>query len=267
MTDSYFKQIVLSTRPEAANDEFAAALKERGVGIMHMPTIDIAEPESWTAFDKAADALDVYSGILFTSVNAVGSFVKRLGARGEGINDLPPVHAVGEKTADALKQLGIPVETMPASGGAAELADALGDVDNQFYLHPTTDKARPELANIIQERGGKLNTVVVYRTVLPRYEDIRDVDEQLIMGEIDCVAFFSPSAARNFMSIIPGFKQATVLIATIGQTTAQAAMALGFRVDVIAAEQNAISLANAIADRFTSNEIIDFNDGEQVDLT
>jgi len=264
--DATYRQTVLSTRPHEADTAFAEALNAAGIGIVNMPMIEIVPPNSWQAIDEAIGALEVYSGVVFTSANAAGFFAGRLKNGNRTPADLPPVFAVGEKTAAALKLCEIECASVSRSGGAAELADALGDVDNQFFLHPTSNIGRTELAAIVESRGGRVNQVTVYNTVQPTYDDIREIDDQLIMGEIDCIAFFSPSAVQHFAALIPGFKQATVLIAAIGQTTAMAAVTAGWRVDVIAPEQTAESLAEAIRERFESNERIQFNDGEQIDL-
>ena len=264
MPNQDFTRIVLSTRPEGTGDGFANALHAHGIDVLHIPMIKIVPPLDWAPLDEAVGALEVYSGIVFTSANGVHMFMERLQNSGRDVAKLPPLHAVGEKTANTLLEHGLEAATRLQFGGAVELAESLGDVNNQFYLHPTSDKGTGQFAEAVADRGGKVNEVIAYRTIRASYDEIRDLDEKILYGEIDCIAFFSPSAIVNFTAILPEFKQATVLVAVIGPTTAVAAQAHGLRVDVIAEEQTAESLADAIAKRFGSYQRIELDGDAQL---
>ncbi len=252
-------QTVLLTRPEGCGRAFAETLAKRGIKVRHFPMIEIMPPEDWTAADDAIENISVYSGIAVTSANGARFFMERYYERGGLIENLPPVHAVGKRTAEALSSYGIAAKTSPDEASAAALAASLGDISNSFFLNPASDIAGKDFVDAVAAAGGKAHQVIVYRTRQPSARDVRDLDRRLIEGEIDCIAFFSPSAVKNFSALIPDFMQVTVLVAVIGRTTAVAAMGSGIRVDIIAAEQTEESLAEAIAERLASHGRVDID--------
>ncbi|MAT38314.1 MAG: hypothetical protein CL946_01780 [Ectothiorhodospiraceae bacterium] len=265
MTD--FARIVLNTRPRNTSGEFEAALAKHDIETISFPMIELAAPSDWGEVDKAIEAIELYTAIIYTSANAVQFFLRRVQEVGRDITTLPDAIAIGDKTKEALNAFGLEGRVYDGVETGFDLANAIEDVSNQYFLQPASNIAKKELAERIQERGGKVNTVLAYETKLPSNSDLRAIDDRLIMGEIDCIAFWSPSAVNNFCKLIPEFKQATVLIAAIGQTTAAAVGANGLRIDVIADEPTGEVFAQSIVDRLISDERIQFNEGEQVDLT
>ncbi|MBL0174127.1 MAG: uroporphyrinogen-III synthase [Ignavibacteria bacterium] len=257
---------VLLTRPPGASDAFERILDAADIGVLHMPMIEIVPPLSWDAADDAIDAIGVYSGVVLTSANAARFFLERCRERLGGLDDVPAVHAVGERTAEAARAFGLDVATVPVSASAGHLAAALGDVSNHFFLQPGSDLMREDFAAQVEARGGKVNRVTVYRAIAPPKRDLAALDQMLIEGGIECIAFFSPSAVRNFTAMIPDFKQATILIAVIGQTTASAVFSSGLRVDAIADEQTAESMAAAIVARFGSAQRIEMDPDMHMDI-
>ncbi|MCX8126936.1 MAG: uroporphyrinogen-III C-methyltransferase, partial [Dehalococcoidia bacterium] len=73
-----FGKRVLVTRPAHQASELSHLLLERGAMPVLMPTIKISPPRSWNKLDKALASLKDYGWIVFTSVNAVDMFWKRL---------------------------------------------------------------------------------------------------------------------------------------------------------------------------------------------
>ncbi len=264
MSGDDFRLTVLLTRPEGSGSGFTRILEEAGHRVLHAPMIRLEDPEDWDPVDEAIDAIGVYSGILLTSAQAAVCFLDRCRERGLSAADLPPIHAVGPKTAAQVEEFGAEVRTIAERSDGAGLADALGEVSNSFFLQPGSDLMRTELSDLVARRGGKVHPVVVYRTIPPDPAQVEHIDRLLISGLIDCVAFFSPSAVRNFSALIPSFKQATVMTACIGQTTAMSLMNLGLRVDLISPEANEEALARAIVERLGNVQSrIEFDEGER----
>jgi len=264
MADS--KRTVLLTRPKGASEEFTSMLGKHGIEVLHFPMIEILPPKQWDEVDAALEAIAMYSEIVFTSANAVHFFFHRMKEQDIFSTSLPPCHAVGQKTAAALESHGISAHGIPDTASAADLAAALGDVSNQFFLQPGSDLLRAEFCDTVEAKGGRVKQVTVYRTVQPSQKEMLQLDQMLIEGSIDCIAFFSPSAVKNFIGMIPLFTQATILIATIGQTTAAAVLNSGLRVDIIAPEQTAESLASAIAERIVSLQRIELDPDQFMDF-
>ncbi|MBN1448656.1 MAG: uroporphyrinogen-III synthase [Bacteroidetes bacterium] len=238
--------IVLSTRPERT-PAFESILEQAGCAVVHIPLIRIEAPESWDALDTALDRLDRYAGVLLTSLQAVRWFVRRLEERGIDRNALPPLHAIGEKTAAEAAERGLEVQELPSSAYGATLAAELPDVEGRLFLQPTSDIAREEVVDGIRARGGDVEQVQAYRTLPASGDALRDLRKLHHRG-IGCVAFFSPSAVRQFIAALPELRQDATAVAVIGRTTAAEAEEHHLRVDVIAREQSAESLATGIVE-------------------
>jgi len=237
---------VLYTRPEPAH-MFEARLRTAGCTVLRIPLIRIAAPASWDALDAALARIGDYDGVLLTSAQAVRWFAGRCIDCGIEERSLPPVHAVGPKTAAAAKDAGLEAEQLPSAFYGATLAAEMPDVSGKRYLQPTSDIARDELVRVLAERGAHVEQITAYRTLPASEEDLRRLRAAAEQG-FDCVAFFSPSAVRGYRDALPGWVQGDVCVAVIGTTTDDEARSAGLRVDIVATEQTAESLADAIAD-------------------
>ncbi len=257
-----FTRSVLITRPREQGAEFASLLASEGIRPLFFPAIEILPPESWTALDDALARMESFDGIIFTSANAVAAFFDRREAAGfaggEG-GALPPCCAVGEKTRRAAEARGARCTAVPETYDGRHLAEAIGGAAGRRFLLPQSDIGREEIAALLEQAGASVERVTAYRTAAPSGAERSRLENMLVEGEVDCIAFFSPSAARNFAALIPAFKQATILVAAIGGTTAAAALASGFRVDLIAPEATGESLARAIIARLRSDDRIELD--------
>src|SRR4051812_25591664 len=95
---------VVITRAAAQSDEFINALEEYGATVFSCPTIEIREPESYERLDEAIEHLYGYDWVIFTSVNAVEFFLRRLSRHNLTAADLDEVNvcAIGTATAEKL---------------------------------------------------------------------------------------------------------------------------------------------------------------------
>ena len=107
---------VVVTRAASQAEPLVAALENFGATVISCPTIDIAEPESYERLDEAIDHLYGYDWLIFTSANGVEYFLRRLNVRGVGIEELDDlkVCAIGEATADKLRDAHVHVDLIPA---------------------------------------------------------------------------------------------------------------------------------------------------------
>jgi len=69
---------VVITRARAQSAEFVAELERLGARVVGCPTIEIVEPESFALLDEAIENLYGYDWLIFTSVNGVDYFLRRL---------------------------------------------------------------------------------------------------------------------------------------------------------------------------------------------
>ncbi len=249
---------VLITRPEGSTEELTMILEEAGFRTVHIPMIEIKPPESWQELDDALHNIEQFDGIIFSSANSARMFFTRLHETKNTTCQLPSCYAVGEKTANAIVEGGGTCFIIPEKYSGADLAASIEAITGKTFLLPQSDIGRDEIQTLLSEAGGKAVRITTYRTTLPDKTDVNLLQQLLTTHEIDCIAFFSPSAVGNFLAIAPDFVQESILLAAIGETTANAISALKLRVDIVPSEATSESLAEMITERFThSGKILD----------
>lgn len=253
---------VVITRAEAQADEFVVELEQRGAKVIVCPTIEIVEPESYERLDEAIDHLYGYDWLVFTSVNGVDYFFRRLEARGRDVSDIDEVKvcAIGEATAERLSDLHIHVDVIPAEFKAEGVFAALERfVGGQDALHglnvliPRASVARDYLPKALEQAGARVDVVPAYRTTLPAHLD-RGRVAAMLSGGADCIAFTSSSTVRNLAQLFDAQDLSKslsgVVIACIGDITARTAADFGLRVEIQPEQFTIPALARAIADYF-----------------
>ncbi len=254
---------VLITRPREQSEELRRELEACGFQVLFFPTIQIAPPTSWEACDRALDRPpDYYDGVLFASANGAKGFMQRMRDR-----LIDParfarwgVYAVGPKTAEELERAGLKVTLVPEDHNAAALAARLteGDVQGRRFLFPRGNLGRDDIPRALEKAGALVETVSVYQTVAPDMTGTEALLRRIFQGEIDVVAFASPSAARNFAGIIPGGTLAQLCtrttLAAIGPSTGETIRTLGGSDTIVAAISTARGMALAIQEHFGGHE-------------
>jgi uroporphyrinogen III methyltransferase/synthase len=257
---------VVITRAQTQADEFVFELERYGADVVVCPTIEIRELESYERLDEAIDHLYGYDWLIFTSVNGVDYFFRRLKVSEREISDLDElkVCAIGEATAESLRELHVHVDVVPeefkAEGVFAALEQFVGGraaLENLNFLIPRASVARDYLPKALEEAGARVDVVPAYRTTLPEDLD-RGRVAAMLSGGADCIAFTSSSTVRNLGQLFDthdlSAALAGVVIACIGEVTATTAAEYGLRVDIQPRQFTIPSLARAVADYFSSVE-------------
>ncbi len=251
---------VIVTRAPAQAAGLTARLEDLGAAVIHLPTISIVPPHSWTEADAAAGRIadGDYEWVAFTSLNGVASFLDRLDRLGITIPRPTRVAAVGRTTAQALADRGVRTDLVPSRFTALDLARRLGRGRGRI-LTPRASGAPPDMPEALRGAGWKVDEVPVYRTV-PAPGDTPAVLAAR-SGEFDVVTFSSASTVRYFVNVVGppaglGLGGAAAptegrkVVACIGPVTAEAALSLGLRVDVVAPQHTVEGLVGAIRHHF-----------------
>src|ERR1051326_4167518 len=103
---------IVITRARAQAAEFAYELERMGARVVSCPTIEIVDPESYALLDQAIENLYGYDWLIFTSVNGVDFFMRRLSALGRDVSELDELRvcAIGEATAVRLREAQVHVD-------------------------------------------------------------------------------------------------------------------------------------------------------------
>lgn len=250
---------VVITRAASQASEFATALEQYGAKVVVCPTIEISDPESYDRLDEAIDHLYGYDWLIFTSVNGVDFFLRRLAARGKKVDELDNLKtcAIGEATADRLREACIHVDVLPhefkAEGVFTALTNFIGGRERLHGLNvllPRAAVARDYLPNALEEAGARVDVVTAYRTIVPENLE-RGRLSAMLAGDADCIAFTSSSTLKNLALLFDTNDLSKILhgisIACIGDITADTAKEYGLTVDIQPEEFTIPALAEAIA--------------------
>jgi uroporphyrinogen III methyltransferase/synthase len=241
-----FGKRVVVTRAREQASELKRMLEESGAQVLQFPTIEIAPPESWESLDRVIASK--YDWLIFTSVNGVHAWF-------EHVKDVraiagTKVAAVGQATADALRERGIQSDLVPERFISTDLLPLLPQ--DQHGIRTAVIRAaegRDELIDELRARGGEVDLGIAYRTIAADY----DPDELRALIEkdaIDVITFTSASTVDNFFDKLTLDERTRVLeralIASIGPTTSDAIRRYGKEPAVVAANATIRALHDAV---------------------
>ena len=237
-----FGRRVVVTRTREQASDLVAQLEEQGAEVLEYATIHIEPVDDYRIVDAAIAEIGRYQWLLFTSINAVTHFFRRLFALGHDSRLLSGVSiaVVGKATADELGKYGLKADLMPDKFTGEGLAEALlqTGMRGSRILLPRALRASGILPEMLADAGAHVTIAPVYRNVpLPDHgEALRD---QLLEGSIDAITFTSSSTVTNFLSLIDaasGDELRRLLgktaIAAIGPITADTIRNHGLPVDI-----------------------------------
>lgn len=251
-----FGRKVLVTRAREQASALSAALEALGAECIEAPAIRIVPPESYAAADAAIGKLAAYSWLIFTSVNGVECFFRRLQAGGKDSRALgrQKVAAIGAQTAAKLREYGIIADVVPAEFRAEGIIEALKPLlgPEENILIPRAAVARDILPDKLREMGAKVDVAPVYRTVAGE-TDGAALAQMLRAREIALVTFTSSSTVTNLLELLGPDGAALVSgarVACIGPITAATCREKGIRADAVAEEYTVAGLVAVIESLF-----------------
>jgi|GEM_PF-5095492 len=192
-----------------------------------------------------------YAALGVTSARAARALAAAL-VSGPGMPASRPfIGAVGEATAAALAEVGLPAH-MEVSGGGAELGQALGrKAWGRSVLLVQAAGGRPEAAQAVRTAGAKVDVVAAYAMIEPAF---RRVFDGRVLGALESadaahvyMTWYSPQALERGLAVLgSALRRATWVV--VGQTTGAAAHRHGAPAGgiVVAAQPTTRSVALAV---------------------
>jgi uroporphyrinogen III methyltransferase / synthase len=252
------RRIVITRAAEQSSD-LRARLEELGAEVDSLPLVRFLESKDTADLDRAIRSLDEFDWIIFTSANAVTFFLGRCRALESSPNmGRTKIAAVGTATRVALEKQGLQASFVPAEfSGAGLAAELSGVISGKSVLLPRSDRASEELPSALCKAGAKVTEVIAYVTAGPEAFDCNLVDA-IRDGRVDAVAFFSPSAFREFQKLmgadLPVKYDSRVALAAVGPVTAGAIRGTGLPVAIEADEATTASLVEGLERHFSALE-------------
>jgi uroporphyrinogen-III synthase len=214
---------VVVTRAEGSDGPLTRELRGLGLTVLSWPAVSVARGDP-SALDAALAEVASFAWIVFASRHAVAAVLERLPAAPAGVR----IAAVGQATAQVLRQRGWPVHLVPEEASAAALIAAFAAQWSEAdagvkILYPASSRALPTIAAGLAQLGARVRQVEAYRTQAATL-DIEECRVWIARGGIGAVTFASPSAVSelarslgeaDFQRLLTG----TAAVA-IGRTTA-----------------------------------------------
>ncbi|HEX3542941.1 MAG TPA: uroporphyrinogen-III synthase [Candidatus Acidoferrum sp.] len=222
------KRVVI-TRAARQSVELVENLGKLGALPILLPLVAFSAPEDFAPLDAALDRLEQFDWIIFTSENAVRAVVKRASVRGNQRNVAgrrSRAAAVGPTTAAAAERAGFFVDYQAKTHSGAALANELGEkLQGQSIFLPRSDRANPDLPQLLKKYGAEITEVIAYRTVTPVNLD-QDKIAAIANADVDAILFFSPTAVEHFVGVVGKEKvrdlQNRLALTAVGPITANA---------------------------------------------
>jgi uroporphyrinogen-III synthase len=234
---------VVVTRAEASDGPLSSQLRSLGVKVLLWPAIEVTAADS-TDLEAALQRLGEFDWIVFASRQAVPPVLERVPAPPAGLK----VAAVGQATAQVLRQRGWQVELVPDDPSAGALVSQFAPLmkPGLRVLFPASSRALPTIAKGLAQLGAEVTQVEAYRTDASSL-DVGECRAWIGRNEIGAVTFASPSAVIELERALgkEDFDRLLTNAAAvaIGPTTARVLAELG-RTPVMAESATLRGLAN-----------------------
>jgi uroporphyrinogen III methyltransferase / synthase len=252
-----FGRQVLVTRSREQSGPLRLLLESQGAEVHTLPLLEISAPDDWSIVDAALARLPEFAWVAFTSPNSVRFLFDRLRQLRRDARAFGAVRiaAVGQSTAQYLRDRGIEPDLLPEKQSAAGLAQAFQEVDlcDSEILLPASAIGRTELDEKLAQQGARVMRITAYEN-RPPDPDTVELPAALTEQRLDCAVFASPSSAHNFLATIgtePGLAYLhNVAIAAIGPTTARAIEELGLPVAIQPDDSSIEALVQSLCDHY-----------------
>ena len=214
---------VVVTRAEGSDGPLSRELRDLGLTVLSWPAVSVARTDPG-ALDAALAKVESFGWIVFASRHAVAAVLERLPAAPAGVR----IAAVGQATAQVLRQRGWPVHLVPEEASAAALVAAFAarwsEADAGVkILYPASSRALPTIAAGLAQLGARVTQVEAYRTQAATL-DVEECRAWIARGGIGAVTFASPAAVSELARSLGESDFRRLLASTsavaIGRTTA-----------------------------------------------
>ncbi|HUR18757.1 MAG TPA: uroporphyrinogen-III C-methyltransferase [Acidimicrobiales bacterium] len=241
-----FGRRIVVTRPPDQAPALVRALRGKGAETVVLPVIAITDPADGGAdLRAAAEALNDYDWVVFTSANAVERLVALLpDARSFGA---ARIAAIGTGTAAALAAARLVPDLVPDRFVAESLLEAFSPPAHRGsrVLLPAAAAARQVLPEGLRARGYDVHVVEAYRT---QPGDLSPAAMAEAAGA-DAIAFTSSSTVTEYLAVA-GADTVPPVVACIGPVTSATARENGLTVAVEAGVHTVRGLVDALEQYF-----------------
>ncbi len=234
------KSILVSQPAPNESSPYLDIAKKEKITIDFRPFIHVEGADAKELRTQKID-LSQYSGIIFTSKNAIDHYFRLAEEMRFSVPDSMRYICQSEAIANYL-QKHIVYRKRKISFGEknfADLAALFKKYPSEKYLLPSSDVLSPDIVRTMDAANVDWTRAIMYRTVCSDLSDIK-------IKDYDMLVFFSPQGIKSLQENFKNFKQDDTKIAVFGTTTQNAAEQAGFRIDIMAPSKETPSMTMAI---------------------
>lgn len=234
------KSILVSQPAPSESSPYLEMAKKEKIKIDFRPFIHVEAVDSKELRAQKID-LSAYTGIIFTSRNAVDHYFRLAEEMRFTVPDSMRYICQSEAIANYL-QKHIIYRKRKISYGEKLFSDLLPlfkKYPSEKYLLPSSEVISSDIIETMEKSDVEWSRAVMYKTVS---SDISDINIQ----DYNMLVFFSPNGIKSIQENFSDFKQNDIKIAVFGNTTQNAALEAGFRIDIMAPSKESPSMTMAI---------------------
>jgi uroporphyrinogen-III synthase len=196
---------VVVTRASEQSQSLVDALREAGAEPILFPLVAFTPADNPAELDACLKNSARFDWVFFTSQNALRAVQQRCADLELPLDSVfagVKIAAVGPATAEAATAAGLTVNFISRIHTGVALAEELSaETQRKRVFLPRSDRANPDLIEILNLHGWQVTPVVAYKTVSPN-ADSTDAQEYLLRGDADAILFFSPSAVHHLRDLL-----------------------------------------------------------------
>lgn len=240
--DTSVKSILISQpRPEPGQKSpYFDLAEERKIKVDFRHFIHVEGIEG-QEFRQTRVELKEHSAVIITSKSAIDHYFRLAEEMRFEVPDSMKFFCTNESIAKYLQKY-IVYRKRKISFGQAQFSDLLPLIQknkNEKFLLPLSAQHNGSISVILKNNNINFSEAIMYKTVISDLSDLADVN-------YDMLVFFSPSGIESLYHNFPDFKQNKTRIAVWGQSTADAVLKKGLRIDVQAPMPQIPSMKKAI---------------------
>lgn len=242
--------LITQPKPESEKSPYFELERKYPIKLTFHPFIKL-EPIPAREFRKQKIDLATFSGVIFTSRNAIDHFFRMSEELKISISQDNKYFCITEAVALYLQKF-ILYRKRKVFYGADGTNKSMFDVinkhkENEKFLYVCSENQQDnEIVNWLKNNNCVFQLAFMYRSVS---NDVRIVMDN---NEFDIICFFTPSGVRSLFQNYPEFAQEDKLIGAFGNNTVKAGEEAGLSVDIKAPAPQTPSMISALDHYFAT---------------
>lgn len=238
------KILITQPKPDSDKSPYFELSRKYNVTLDFQPFIRL-EGIPARDFRKQKIEIQNYSGVVFTSRNAIDHFFRTCEEMKLSVSQDTKYFCITEAVALYLQKF-ILYRKRKVFYGADGTNKSMFDVvnkhkGNEKFLYVCSENQQDnEIVNWLKTNNCEYALAFMYRT------QSNDVKELLTKTEYDVICFFTPSGVKSLFDNMPKYKQNGTVIGAFGNNTSKTAEEAGLKLEIKAPQPQAPSMVAAL---------------------